>query len=71
MAKSALRKYFTLGGCCSPESKIFLFGRVWRSCNNNAHHGQINGSIWEVLMLVDSEAVARVSGAAETVDYFG
>ena len=26
---------------------------------------------WEVLMLVDSEAVARVSGEAETVDYFG
>ena len=25
----------------------------------------------EVLMLVDSEAVAQVSGAAETVDYFG
>ena len=25
---------------------------------------------WEVLMLVDSEAAARVSGAAETVDYF-
>ena len=25
---------------------------------------------WEVLMLVDSEAVARVSGAAETIDYF-
>ena len=27
-------------------------------------------SCWEVLMLVDSEAVVRVSGAAETVDYF-
>ena len=27
--------------------------------------------LWEVLMLVDSEAAARVSGAAETVDYFG
>ena len=26
---------------------------------------------WEVVMLVDSEAAARVSGAAETVDYFG
>ena len=26
---------------------------------------------WEVLMLFDSEAAARVSGAAETVDYFG
>ena len=26
---------------------------------------------WEVLMLVDSEAAVRVSGAAETVDYFG
>ena len=25
----------------------------------------------EVLMLVDSEAAAPVSGAAETVDYFG
>ena len=24
-----------------------------------------------VLMLVDSEAAARVSGVAETVDYFG
>ena len=27
--------------------------------------------LWEVLMLVDSEVAARVSGAAETVDYFG
>ena len=26
---------------------------------------------WEVLMLVDSEAMVRVSGAAETVDYSG
>ena len=26
---------------------------------------------WEVLMLVDSEAAVRVSGVAETVDYFG
>ena len=26
---------------------------------------------WEVLMLVDSEAAARVSGVAKTVDYFG
>ena len=26
---------------------------------------------WEVLMLVDSEAAARVSSSAETVDYFG
>ena len=29
------------------------------------------GGTWEVLMLVDSEAAARVSGVAETVDYFG
>ena len=27
--------------------------------------------VWEVLMLVDSEAAAQVSGVAETVDYFG
>ena len=26
---------------------------------------------WEVLMWSNSEAAARVSGAAETVDYFG
>ena len=26
---------------------------------------------WEVLMWFDSEAAAWVSGAAETVDYFG
>ena len=26
---------------------------------------------WEVLLLFDSEAVVQVSGAAETVDYFG
>ena len=45
MAKSASREYFTLGGCCSPESKIFLFGRMWQSCNNKASHGQINCSI--------------------------
>ena len=43
MAKSASRKYFTLGGCCGPESKIFLFGRVWWFCNDKASHGQING----------------------------
>ena len=30
-----------------------------------------NDSLWEVLMWFDSEAAARVSGAAETVDYFG
>ena len=24
--------------------KIFLFGRVWHSCNEIASHGQINGS---------------------------
>ena len=28
-------------------------------------------SYWEVLNRFDSEAAARVSGAAETVDYFG
>ena len=27
--------------------------------------------VWEVLMWVDSEAAVWVSGAAETVDYFG
>ena len=27
--------------------------------------------MWEVLYLFDREAAARVSGAAETVDYFG
>ena len=35
------------------------------SCDGSAD------SFWEVLMLFDSEAAARVSGAAETVDYFG
>ena len=29
------------------------------------------GVLWKVLMLVDSEVAVRVSGAAETVDYFG
>ena len=29
------------------------------------------GYMWEVLMWFDSEAAARVSGVAETVDYFG
>ena len=28
-------------------------------------------SMWEVLNRFDSEAAARVSGVAETVDYFG
>ena len=41
---SVLRKYFTLGGCCGPASEIFLFGRMWWFCNDNASHGQINGS---------------------------
>ena len=27
--------------------------------------------VWEVLNRFDNEAAARVSGAAETVDYFG
>ena len=30
-------------GCIRIE-KIFHFGRVWRFCNENASHGQINGS---------------------------
>ena len=29
------------------------------------------GGRWEVLMLVDNEVAAQVSGVAETVDYFG
>ena len=41
---SVLRKYFTLGGCCVSVSEIFLFGRMWRFCNDKASHGQINGS---------------------------
>ena len=41
---SVLRKYFTLGGCCVSASEIFLFRRMWRFCNENASHGQINGS---------------------------
>ena len=41
---SGLRKYFTLGGCCVSASEIFLFGRMWHFCNENASHGQINGS---------------------------
>ena len=45
MAKSASREYFTLGGFCGPESKIFLFGRMWQSCNNKASNRQINSSI--------------------------
>ena len=31
----------------------------------------LRATVWEILMWVDSEAAARVSGAAETVDYFG
>ena len=30
-------------GCIRIE-KIFLFGRMWCFCNENASHGQINGS---------------------------
>ena len=30
-------------GCIQIE-RIFLFGRVWHSCNEIASHGQINGS---------------------------
>ena len=30
-------------GCIRIE-RIFLFGRMWRSCNEIASHGQINGS---------------------------
>ena len=50
-ANSASRKYFTLGWCCSPKSKIFLFGRVWQSCNNKASPEQINGST-EIMLAV-------------------
>ena len=47
--------------------------------NLTATHVQLQGKmlneiqtrLWEVLMWVDSEAAAWVSGAAETVDYFG
>ena len=38
---------------------------------NRYHQGWILHHLWEVLILVDSKAAARVSGAAETVDYFG
>ena len=31
-----------MGYICTEE--IFLFGRVWRSCNEIASHRQINGS---------------------------
>ena len=34
-------------------------------------NGRIYYSIWEVLKVFGSEAIAQVSGAAETVDYFG
>ena len=30
-------------GCIRIE-RIFLFGRMWHSCNEIAFHGQINGS---------------------------
>ena len=45
MAESAVRRYFTLGGCCSYQSKTFPFERMWQSCNNKASHRQINDSI--------------------------
>ena len=38
---------------------------------NRYHQGWILHHLREVLMLVDSEAAVRVSGVAETVDYFG
>ena len=37
--------------------------------NKKQHTG--SPSSWEVLLLFDSEVAARVSGAAETVYYFG
>ena len=42
---------------------------MWAS--KKGYSKYMNKCIWEVLMLVDSDAAARVSGAAETVDYFG
>ena len=36
-----------------------------------SHHGSNVGLNWEVLMWFHSEAAVRVSGVAETVDYFG
>ena len=41
-----------------------------RSLVNRHSVTHVAYDMWEVLMLVDSEAAARVSGAAETVDYF-
>ena len=38
--------------------------------NPQSHHGKVE-TTWEVLYLFDSEVAAWVSGAAETVDYFG
>ena len=41
--ESAVREYFTLGGCFGPRSE-YLFRRVWWSCNDKASRRQINGS---------------------------
>ena len=50
------------------ETYTVCFWRMFRPQNGPTwvlHH------LWEVLMWFNSEAVVRVSGAAETVDYFG
>ena len=58
---------------CSLEAKDQLGLELQHIGDGIVYINGIDGSkwVWEVLMLVDSEAAARVSGAAETVDYFG
>ena len=47
-----------------------LFKSLFKQVSRNLTGSETPDSLWEVLMLVDSEAAAQVSGAAETVDYF-
>ena len=50
---------------CCILLRVWVWGYLWSS------NSYIVTVAWKVLMWFDSEAVVRVSGAAETVDYFG
>ena len=56
------------GRCTLQPKDVQLMRRV---LDHDVSMGCMEEALWEVLMWFDSEVAARVSGAAETVDYFG
>ena len=75
-------EYDLRGICSTGRQQVFQFQSIWLKTgvklrkhlwvsSRKSISKEILDRGWEVLLRFDSEAVARVSGAAETVDYFG